>query len=538
MKQQANKAAIYCRLSRDDGGDAESNSIGNQRDVLKRYALEQGLIIHDEYVDDGISGVTFDRPSFKRMIADIEAGKIGAVLCKDLSRLGRNNAMVAYYTEIFMPDNNVRLIAVNDNIDTLHGENEIMGFKSIINEYYARDISKKIRSTMRNMAVKGEYKAPHAPYGYSKDPADKHRLIVNEETAPIVRKMFQMASEGIAPFSIRMYLTKEKILTPRAYTAATTGKYSMLPTMQNYPTDWCLVTVLSILKNREYLGHVVSQKQTTKSFKNKTCVCRPKDEWVEVRDMHPALVDEQTFDKVQGFIKTKRGACAIREGNIFAGLLKCADCGNNLSYNNPSKRQSPPFFSCNLYRRHSKRCTSHYITVHSLEGLVLGDIRRKAAFAKAHENSLVEYARLLAAEENERDMRRTQSDLEKYRGRAVELDVIIKRLFEQSALGSLTESRFSTLSREYEKEQTELQNKIAETQQKAMKQKSDKENAAQFYDIVHKYTNIEELTVSILHELIDHITIHNAVGTGKNRTQTVEIFYRFVGFLPNNLTSQ
>jgi len=188
MKQQANNAAIYCRLSRDDGGDSESNSIGNQRDVLKRYALEHSFTIYDEYIDDGISGVTFERPSFKRMITDIEAGKIGVVLCKDLSRLGRNNAMVAYYTEIFLPDNNVRLIAVNDSIDTFRGENEIMGFKSIINEYYARDISKKIRSTMRNMAVKGEFKASFAPYGYTKDPANKHRLIIDEETASNVRK--------------------------------------------------------------------------------------------------------------------------------------------------------------------------------------------------------------------------------------------------------------------------------------------------------------------------------------------------------------
>jgi len=537
MKQQANNAAIYCRLSRDDGGDAESNSIINQRDILRRYAQEHGLSVYAEYVDDGISGVTFERPSFKRMVADIEAGKISAVLCKDLSRLGRNNAMVAYYTELFFPDNNVRLIAVNDNIDTLHGECEIMGFKSIINEYYARDISKKIRSTMRNMAVKGEYKASHAPYGYLKDPADKHRLIVDWETAPNVQKMFQMASEGVAPHSIRVYLTNQKILTPRAYLAKNFGKYQMLK-CQQYPTQWELTTVQQILRNREYLGHVVSQKQTTKSFKNKTCVNRPKSEWVEVLDMHPALIDQQTFDKVQGFIKTKRCAYSIQEGNIFAGLLKCADCGNNLSRCKPMKQSSPMFFACNLYKRHTKRCTSHYITVSSLERLVLGDIRKKAAFAKEHEDDLAEYVRRLAAEGSERNMRRAQSDLEKYRSRVAELDVIIKRLFEQSALSTLTESRFLTLSREYEAEQAELQGKIAEIQQKAAKQRSDSDNAAKFFDIVHKYTDIEELTVSILHELIDHITIHNAVGVGKSRTQTVEIFYRFIGFLPNNLTSQ
>lgn len=538
MKQQANTAAVYCRLSRDDGGDSESNSIGNQRDILRRYAKEHGFLVHDEYIDDGISGVTFERPNFKRMINDIEAGKIGVVLCKDLSRLGRNNAMVAYYTEIFFPDNDVRLIAVNDSIDTFHGENEIMGFKSIINEYYARDISKKIRSTMRNMAEKGQYKAPHAPFGYMKDPNNKHRLIVNEETAQIVRKMFQMAAEGITPHKIRVYLTKEKVLTPRAYTAATTGKYAMLPTMQNYPTDWCLTTVLWILKNREYLGHTVSQKQTTRSFKNKSCVNRPKDEWIEVRDTHTALVDEQTFDKVQSYIKTKRGACAIREGNIFAGLLKCADCGNNLSYNNPGQRRTAPFFSCNLYKRHTKRCTSHYITLPSIEQIVLTDVRRKAAFAKAHEENLVEYAEHLINEESERSLQHTQSELEKYRGRYTELDIIIKRLFEQSALGTLAEQRFLILSREYEAEQEELRDKINNLQQSVVKRKSSSEKAVQFFDVIRKYTEIEELTASILHELIDHIVVHNAEGVGKSRTQKVEIFYRFIGFSSGELTSQ
>jgi hypothetical protein len=362
---------------------------------------------------------------------------------------------------------------------------------------------------------------------------------VNEETAPTVKLMFQMASEGIAPHSIRVHLTKEKILTPRAYTAHKTGKYGMLPTMQKYPTDWCLTTVIHILKNREYLGHVVSQKQTTKSFKSKTCVNRPKDEWIEVRNTHPALIDEQTFDKVQGFIKTKRGAHAIREGNIWAGLLKCPDCGNNLSYNNPGKRRTAPFFSCNLYKRHSKRCTSHYITIPSIEKLVLDDVRKKAAFAKEHEGDLVEYARLVAAKESERDTRRLQSDLEKYRSRCTELDTIIKRIVEQNAMGMLADARFISLSQEYEAEQAELKHKIAEIQQQATKQKSDNENAVKFYNIVSKYTDIEELTVHILHELIDHIKIYNAVGLGKSRTQDVEINYRFVGLLPDlNLTSQ
>ncbi len=529
--QRTNNTALLCRLSRDDGSDYESNSIGNQRDILRRYAIEHNFSIFDEYIDDGISGTTFDRPAFKRLLTDIEAGKIDIVLCKDLSRLGRVNALVAYYTEIYFPDNGVRFIAINDSIDTFSGENELMGFKSIINEMYARDISKKIRSTMRNMAIKGQYKAPHAPYGYLKDPSDKHRLMINQETAPIVQRIFRMAAEGIAPHSIRMALTREGVLTPRAYTAHTTGKYSMLETMQKYPTEWCQTTVIWILKNREYLGHTVSQRQTTKSFKSKTCVNRPKEEWIEVQGTHPALVDEQTFDTVQSYIKTKRGACAIREGNIWAGLLKCSDCGNNLSYCSPGKRRTPPFFACNLYKRHSKRCTSHYITVPNLERLVLEDIRRKASVAKAHEHDLIGYAKAVAAQENQRDSRQAQSDLEKYQRRSTEIDTVLKRMVEQNALGHLADERFAALSREYEAEQADLKAKIAQAKQYLSQQKSSAQNAVKFHNIVHKYTDIERLTAPILHELIDHIKIYNAEGSGKNRTQDVEINYRFVGLL-------
>ncbi len=537
MKQQANNAALYCRLSRDDGGDYESNSISNQRDILRRYAVEHGFTIYDEYIDDGISGLTFDRPDLKRMLADIEAGKINVVLCKDLSRLGRINAMVAYYTEIYFPDNDVRFVAINDSIDTFRNENELMGIKSVVNEMYARDISKKIRSTMRNMAIKGEYKAPFALYGYSKDPNNKHRLIVNEETAPVVRRIFEMAANGNSLNSIRVQLSNEKILTPRAYIAHTTGRYSMLPCMQKYPTDWYPTTIVHILKNREYLGHTISQKQTTKSFKSKSYVNRPQEEWIEVRNTHPALVDEQTFDKVQGFIRTKRGATAIREGNIWAGLLKCSDCGNNLIYCTP-KENLIPFVTCSRYKRNSKHCTSHYITIPALDKLVLEDIREKANLAHQYEGDLLEYARIMAAQEGERDVRQTRTDLEKHKLRCAEIDTVLKKMVEQNALGHLADDRFAMLSREYEAEQAELLHKIREIQQKVSRQKADSENAVKFYEIIHNYSDIEELTVAILHELIDHITVYNAIGRGKRRTQYIEIHYRFVGHLSDDFTSQ
>ena len=265
---QQKKAAIYLRLSRDDGGDSESNSIGNQRAMLQKYAQERGFIQCFEYVDDGISGTTFERDGLKRMIRDIEDGKIGAVICKDMSRFGRNNAMVAYYTEIFFPDNDIQFIAVNDNIDTFHGENEIMGFKSILNEYYARDISKKIRSSKKVMAAKGEFVGTIAPYGYQKHPDDCHKLIVDEETAPIVKMIFEMAAKGITTVEIKHHLTNAEILTPLAYIAGKTGKYQT-ESVKNFPTEWNTQTVISILKNKAYCGHMVQQKYTSKSFKTR-----------------------------------------------------------------------------------------------------------------------------------------------------------------------------------------------------------------------------------------------------------------------------
>jgi len=267
-------AGIYCRLSRDDGGDAESNSIGTQRDILRRYAAEHRIILRDEYIDDGYSGTSFERPDFKRMITDIESGKITTVLCKDLSRLGRNNAMIAYYTEIFFPDHGVRLIAVNDGIDSAIGDNEIMPFKSVINEYYARDISRKIRSSIRSHALKGAFCGSHAPYGYVKNPDDKHRLIVDEEAAAVVRRMFHMAADGFGVHQIARALSEGKTLIPTMYKYCQLG-YKSNRFDENYPHDWRTTTIKRMLESRVYVGDIVNHQCGNKSFKNQKLVAYP-----------------------------------------------------------------------------------------------------------------------------------------------------------------------------------------------------------------------------------------------------------------------
>ena len=533
LKQQANVAAIYKRLSRDDGGDAESNSIVTQGQMLRRYAKEQGFVIYDEYSDDGISGTTFDRPDFKRMVRDIEDGKIGIVLCKDLSRLGRNNALVAYYTEIFFPDNDVRFIAVSDAIDTFKGDNEIMPFKSVVNEYYARDISRKVKSAYRTKALNGEFTGPHAPYGYRKNPENKYHLIVDENTAGNVRRIFHMAAEGLSTFKIARKLSQEQILTPRAYTASQSGKYKDC-FHPKYPTDWNVNTIAQILRNREYIGHLVCNKNTTKSFKNRKLVQLPEEQWIEVQNTHEPIVEQSIFDAAQKLISVKKRENTAGIENIFSGLLKCSDCGCALGYVKGKSEGHQGAYNCNLYRsRSTKYCTVHYITYKALYTLVLEDIQRNAQIAKQSEDELAEYAKHLASGNANSKHKRMQKELAKLNQRCGELDIIITKLFEQNALGVISDERFVSMSEGYEKEQKELTAKSAELQGQLDKKRADSNNTMKFLEAVRKYSDITELNAAILNDLIDSIVVYDAEGKGmkKNRVQRVDINYKFIGLM-------
>ena len=525
-------AAIYKRLSRDDGGDAESNSIVTQGQMLRRYAKEQGFTVYDEYTDDGISGTTFDRPDFKRLVRDIEDGKIGIVLCKDLSRLGRNNALVAYYTEIFFPDNDVRFICTSEGIDTFKGDNEIMPFKSVINEYYARDISRKVRSAYRTKALNGEFTAAFAPYGYLKDPENKHCLIIDEETAPVVKKIFQMAAEGLTPFKIAKQLSNDKILTPRAYLAHRFGKYKNCFPVK-YPEDWSNATIMAILQNRAYLGHMVGNKSTTKSFKNRKQVAIPKAEWIEIQNTHPQLVDEYLFDTAQKVVRVKKRENSKGEPNIFAGLLKCSDCGASLGYVKGKTEGHQGAYNCNVYRKKNLRyCTAHYITHKALYQLVFEDIKRNAQIAKQYEDELSEYARKVASGNDNCKFKRLQKELDKLKQRDSELDTIIKKLFEQNALGVISDERFILMSKDYEVEQNKSAERIAELQGQLEKRDTEGSNTAKFLNAVRKYSEITELNAAVLNDLIDSIVVYNAEGRGrKNRKQKVELNYKFIGIM-------
>jgi len=528
LKQQTNNAALYLRLSRDDGGDVESNSIGNQRAILQRYAKESGFSIIGEYVDDGISGTTFERPQFKRMIEDIEAGGVSIVLCKDLSRLGRNNAMVAYYTEIFFIENRVRFIALNDGIDTAFGDNEIMPFKSVINEYYARDISKKIRSAYKAQAQKGNFTGPVPPYGYLKNPENKYHLIPNPDTAPVVKRIFAMASSGLGTARIAKALRDDGILCPNAYNSQVLG----INRTRTYKddNDWAKTTIAQIVRNWVYLGHTVSQKASTISFKNKTRIKYPEEDFITVLNTHDALVEQDEFDISQKIFKIKNRKNKHDFDNIFVGILKCSDCGAGLSIQFPSNGNGRPFFSysCNRYRQHSKYCTTHYIRYDEIYKIVLEGIQEKQRLVKEHEKELAVYAQNLADRGADIELKQIRNDLEKSKKRCKELDVLIQKLFEQVALGAIAQERFATLSQTYEQEQQTLKTKITALEAKLSDRGGDVQNIMRFFELVRKHEKVTELTPEILHEFLESVVVYQAEGKRLDRTQKVVMNFRFI----------
>ena len=527
-KQQQNMAAIYLRLSRDDGGDVESNSIQTQRMMLRRYCKEQGFSIYSEYVDDGISGVTFERDGFKRMISDIEDEKVGIVVCKDLSRLGRNNAMVAYYTEIVFPDADVRFICINDGIDSAKGENEIMGFKSIINEYYARDISKKIRSSKHTRALAGEFSGV-APIGYRKCPDNKHKLEVDEKGAEIVRYIFKLAVSGLGTYQIAVRLTDENIPTPSEYVKGEV--YT-----QKYAPVWKAVTVRAIIKNRVYLGEMVNGRSVNKSFKNKKRIFLPPEQHIIVPNMHPAIITEKDFDLAQRIIKNKYRPNKARQENVFVGILHCVDCGSRMSFTPAPTKSYGGYFICNKNRTRAPKnsdygygCTTHYLAMDYITEATIAAIQRQAKLAEAHRHELNAYAEKLAGAKYDLVEKRSRKELDKLIHRRNELDVIIRRLFEQNALGVVSDERFISMSADYEAEQAAIKKRITELEMQLNETNSLVENAGKFLDIISRYVDVQTLDKGMLNEIIDRIDVHTGVGKRNHRVQLVEIHWRFIG---------
>lgn len=528
LEQQIRITALYCRLSRDDEFSGDSMSIQTQKTMLTQYAKGQGFPNCQFFVDDGYSGTNYNRPDFQRMLGLVEEGKVAVICVKDLSRLGRDYLQTGYYTEVIFPEHNTRFIAINDNVDTANGDNEFAPFKNIINEWYAKDCSRKVRSAFRTKALNGEYTGGYPAYGYRKDPEDRHHLIPDEH-APIVQRMYQMALQGETCFHIAKTLEAEQIPTPRAYLMDEFGKYIANERVK-HPYAWAKSTVYQILSNPIYLGKLVSQRYQTKSFKDKRIVPRPKDEWITAENTHEPLVDQATYDTVQERITLKQPNTCSSDRNIFKGLLFCGGCNTRMVFSVRHRKSSCGNYTCNKHRRYGgTECSSHYITVEQLEAVVTEDIRRHASLVAADRDMYVEHLLKLSEQEWDGERASYQKEADGCQRRMLELDAILKKLYEDRVFGILSDERYMAMSADYEAEVKNVKDRFNELQSLLNTFKKQTHDAKKFARLVERYTNITKVTEELLHTLIDKIVVHEKEVVDGEVIMRVDIYYRFIG---------
>ena len=535
MKQSNNKksrdvtAFLYERLSRDDNLEGESYSIGNQKKLLAKVAKEKGYTNLVHFLDDGISGVTMDRPGFVEMICQLEQGKAAAVFVKDLSRLGRNYIEVGRLTEEFFPNHDIRLVAVSDNIDTAEGENELAPIRNLFNEWYARDISKKRRISNK---IKGNAGEPmgQPPYGYIKDPNDPKHWIVDDEAAQVVRRVYSMTLEGFGTEQIATQFEKDDVLTPRAYWL-TKGIKRPGKGKQQPPTKWNSSTITKILSLQEYCGDILNFKTYSKSYKNKKRIDNDRENWVVFQDVHEAIIERAVYEQVQ----QKRGKIRKRrtnngEHNMFSGLLVCADCGSNLHFHFNQGNPEIKYFNCSNYKGNRGTCTStHYVRVDFLEEVVLGEIRRLTKFASLYEDEFVKAVIGHSQQAEQTDRKLKEKELKTLLARDEELDGLFERIYEDNVSGKLSDDRFAKMSRRYEDEQKELSEKIKKLRSEIEKQSSRSMTTDMFIGLVRKYTRARKLTPRMLNELVEKIEVFNAEKIDGVWEQRLRIHYNCVG---------
>ena len=536
MKQSNNNkksrdvtAFLYERLSRDDNMDGESYSIGNQKKLLIKVAKEKGYTNLVHFFDDGISGVTMDRPGFADMIQQLEQGKAAAVFVKDLSRLGRNYIEVGRLTEEFFPNHDIRLVAVSDNIDTDEGENELAPIRNLFNEWYARDISKKRRISNK---IKGNAGEPmgQPPYGYIKDPENPKRWIVDEEAAQGVRRIYRMTLEGVGTEQIAAKLEEDGVLTPRAYWHSKginrPGKVKDLP-----PTHWNSSSVIKMLSVQEYCGDILNFKTYSKSYKNKKRLENDRENWAIFKDVHEPIIERAVFEQVQ----QKRGKMRKRqakdgERSMFSGLLVCADCGSNLHFHFNQGNPEIKYFNCSNYKGNRGTCGStHYVRVDFLEQVVLGEIRRLTKYAGLYEDDFLKEVIGHSRQAEETERRLKEKELKSLLARDDELDGLFERIYEDNVSGKLSDDRFAKMSRRYEEEQKELSEKIKKLRSEIEKQSSRATSTDMFVSIVRKYTRARKLTPRMLNELVEKIEVYNAEKIDGEWVQRLRIHYNCVG---------
>ncbi len=536
MQSEANIGitAIYCRLSRDDGTETESNSIGNQKKMLTQKAKELGLTNTKYYVDDGYTGTNFNRPAFQELLDDIEMGYISVVIVKDLSRLGRDYVSVGHYTDNYFPEHNVRFIAVNDMVDSDEGENEIAPFKNVMNEMYARDISRKVRSAHR---IRGDMGEPlsQPPYGYMKSPEIKKKWIIDTEAAEVVRDIYRMCLEGMGNEAIARELQNREVLIPMAYWQSKGLNRGGKKTQPN-PYKWCKTTVQKILAQQEYCGDVINFKTYSKNFKNKTRIDNPVENWKIFKDVHEPIIDRDTWETVQKLTaRTKRRAPKKENArkHIFSGLIRCADCGSNMSYHTNTVNKDIHYFSCSNYVKDTRgTCQArHYIRADALEQIVILELKRLAIMLQQDEKLLAEILEKKTNKDFYDEKKYLEGELQKAIVRQQTVASLYEKLYEDNATGKVTDEWFTHMSHKYEVERAELKVKIFNLREQVANMQTVQHSKDMFIGAVRKFLDMETITAPLIHELIDHIDVYEAEGKGKNKTQRVVIHYNFVGYL-------
>ena len=533
-KSREGVTALYCRLSRDDGTESESNSISNQKTLLQQKAKEYGLSNTRCYVDDGFTGTNFNRPGFQQMLEDIDLGYISAVMVKDLSRLGRDYVSVGHYTDIYFPEHNVRFIAVNDMVDSADGENELAPFKNIMNEMYARDISRKVRSSHR---LRGNMGIPlsQPPYGYKKDPDMKGRWIVDPEPAEVVRRIFRLFLEGNGVESIAHILQEEQVMIPLAYWFSQGLKRGGRRSHTD-PCRWNMNTVWKILRQQEYCGDVINFKTYSKSFKNKKRLENDPENWKVFHDVHEPIIDRETFELVRsrlGKTKHRKPKPENGEKSIFCDLLYCADCKHKLWFHTNTINRGIRFFSCSNYKGDFRgTCLQrHYVREDAVYEVVMLELRRLAMLLKEDEAAFAE----LLARETDREIlakrKHLESELQQALLRNDTVSQTVQKLYEDNVSGKVSDEWFLQLANRYETERMDLKAKIASIRDELSAMGTAQKGRDTFLAAVRRFMDMETLTAPLLQELIDRIEVHEVEGRGKNRTQRIVIYYRFVGYL-------
>ena len=528
--------ALYMRLSRDDENFGDSVSIETQRIVLHKFAQENGLIVYDEYVDDGWSGTNFERPAFQRMMSDIEAGKVNCVVTKDLSRFGREHVTMDYYLEFVFPEMNVRYIAVNDNEDTNNGLSDFVPFKNLFNEFMAKDTSRKVKAALHAKFAAGERTFTTAPLGYMRHPEEHNKLAVDPDTSWIIEKIFDLAVHGAGAGKITKILIQEKIPTSGYINYKKYGQFAKF--YENAPAEkayaWNIRAVSDILKDETYIGNSVHGKQSNVSYKNKKSIRRPESEWFRVENTHEAIISKDVFDQVQKQIASRRRPMKSGKTQVFAGLVKCGNCGWSLSYaERKYKTCSTGFFNCSQFRKLGKvggRCSAHYIRYDTLYAYVLA--RLQGWIYQAHTDEKQLLSKLLNSSDKEavKAYKKQSAELSKAEKRKVEVDRLFVKLYEDWSSGRITEYNFKMLSQKYQAEQQELIEKIDRLKTELASEKQTTADAEKWIALIKQYSEPTELTAEMLNTLIEKIVVHEAVkDSDGTRTQEIEIFYRFVG---------